>query len=401
MSHRQRIQLMNAAMNRRRFLGRTGVLLGGLALGPSVLAACGSDDDDDTSSSASTGASTDTGSLNFSNWPLYIDPTEDGVTGSVDLFKEETGIDLKYVEDYNDNAEFFAKIQPDLAAGNVIAQDIIAPTFWLVARLIGLGWVDELPWDEMNNAGNLVPALQKPAWDPEGIYSLPWQSGITGIAYNKAAAGRELKSVDDLFDPEFAGKVTLLSEWRDTIGLMMFADGKNPGEATFADAEGAFARLETAVGDKQIRKFTGNEYKNDLVAGNLVACVAWSGDVAQLALDNEDLAFVIPEEGGMLWSDCMVMPKGAENRSSAAKWFDYVYDPVNAARIAAWVQYMSPVAGVQDELRKSDDPAVAALADSPIMFPDDATLGNVVTFASLDEDEEAQFETRFNEISGG
>lgn len=398
--NRQRVRTMQQAINRRQFLGRGAMFGGAVMLSPALLAACGSDDDEPGSSSTSAGLSS-TGDLLVSNWPLYIDPTEDGVTGSIDLFKEASGIDVTYNEDYNDNNEFFAKIQPDLAAGNPIEPDVIAPTFWLVARLISLGWLDKLPLDAIPNAANLVSSLQKPSWDPTGEYSLPWQSGMTGIAYNIDVTGRELKSVDDLFDPAFKGKIGMLTEMRDTLGLTLLSVGKDPNTISFDDAADAFDKLEKAKNDGQIRQFTGNDYQDDLIAGNFAACVAWSGDVAQLALDTPSLRFVIPDEGGMQWSDCMVIPKGADSVVEAAKFMDYVYDPVNAARIAAYVGYNSPVAGVQDELRASDDPAVAALADSALMFPDDATLGRLKVFKSLSDDEEAQFDEKFSSITTG
>jgi len=404
MNRRDRYRAVNNRLSRRQFLGRAGLFTGAVALGPSLLAGCGGGDDkssNDTRGGGGSGASGggDPKKLTISNWPLYIDPTEGGVTGSVDIFKKETGIDLAYTEDYNDNNDFFAKIQPDLQAGNVLKQDMFMSTYWLVSRLIALGWLDELPFDEVPNLGNLVPNLQKPAWDPDGLYSLPWQSGITGVVYNIDAAGRELTSLEDLFDPAFKGKIGMLSEMRDTVGLLMLNTGVDPAEATFDKAKPAFEKLEKAKTDGQIRKFTGNDYQDDLIAGNFVACIGWSGDVAQLALDEPSLRFAVPEEGGMQWSDCMVMPKGAKNRTAAAKWMDWCYDPVNAARIAAYVGYVSPVAGVQEELRKSPD--TAPLADSILMFPDDKMLSNLHVFASVSDDEEAKFDARFAAITEG
>ncbi len=400
MNRRQRQRILNNSLSRRQFLGRAGLFTGAVALGPSLLAACGGDDDEkDVATTVAGGGGGDPKKLVISNWPLYIDPSEGGVKGSIDLFEDETGVDLSYTEDYNDNNEFFAKIQPELSRGKTIAQDIIVPTFWLVSRLIELGWVDKLPLDLVPNAANLVSGLQNPPWDPDGLYSLPWQSGITGIAYNIDAAGRELGSVEDLFDPAFKGKIGMLSEMRDTIGLIMLSTGKKPEEATFEDAQDAFEKLAQAKSDGQIRAFTGNDYQDDLVAGNFVACVSWSGDVAQLALDEPNLRFVVPEEGGIRWSDCMVMPKGAENRTAAAKGMDGCYDPGNAARIAAYVGYISPVDGIQEELRKSPD--TEALADSPLMFPDEEMQSNLHVFAGLSEDEEAEFDERFSEIAEG
>jgi spermidine/putrescine transport system substrate-binding protein len=395
MSARRRNRLVAARLDRRQFLGRAGMFAGAVALGPSVLAACG-DDDEPTGATGTTGAQT-TRRLVISNWPLYIDPTEDGVTGSIDLFKEEAGLDVTYTEDINDNNEFFATIQPVLSAGDRIDQDIIVLTGWMAARLIRLGWVEELPFDQIPNASNLTSTLRNPAWDPDGKYSLPWQSGFAGIAYNREAAGRDLTSTEDLFDPAFAGKVGFLSEMRDSLGLVYLAEGKDLANITFDDAQGALDRVETAARNGHIRQFTGNDYQDDLVAGNFVACVGWSGDVVQLAIDDPNLKFVIPEEGGTLWSDTMLVPKGARNVANAAKWMDYCYDPENAARIAAWVNYIPPVDGVQEIL--AADPETEALAESPLMFP--AADTNVTAFPPLDDEQEQAFDTRWAEIVEG
>jgi spermidine/putrescine transport system substrate-binding protein len=384
---------------------RSGLLgAAGLSL-PQLLAACGGDDDDAAEPSGTTSPSSDTGgatgggddSLYFENWPAYIDPTEDGATGTVDRFIEATGIQMRYTEAFNDNNEYFAKIQPLLGTGKTIDPDLIAPTSWMVGRLINLGWVDKLPIDQVPNAANLRADLQNPSWDPTGEFSLPWQTGFAGIAYNLSATGRELNSVEDLFDPAFAGKIGMLTEMRDTMGLLLLGLGVDISTiTTFDEAAAAFDQLEAAKSDGQIRAFTGNDYLDDLSTGNFAACIGWSGDVVQLAKDNPDVRFVIPEEGGTSWADAMVMPKGAVHRDAAAKWMDFVYDPVQAAQITAWVQYVSPVEGVRAELEKIDPD----LANDPLLFPDDATLARVRTFANLSEDVEAQFDARFAEITG-
>jgi spermidine/putrescine transport system substrate-binding protein len=391
-------------------LARGGALgLGGLSL-PAFLAACGGDDDEstaatagDTTAGTSAGPSAATsgggagGELFFENWPDYIDLTEDGAVGTVDRFTEATGISMRYTDAFNDNVEYFALIQPVLGRGDTIEPDIIAPTSWLAGRLIRLGWVDKLPLDQIPNAANLRADLVNPAWDPTGEYSLPWQTGITGIAYNIDATGRELTSVEDLFDPAFKGKIGMLTEMRDTIGLLLNQLGIDQSSiTTFDEAADAFDRLSQAKADGQIRAFTGNDYLDDLATGNFAACIGWSGDVVQLAIDNPAVRFIIPEEGGNSWADTMVLPKGARNRDQAAKWMDFVYDPVQAAQITAWVQFVSPVAGVQEEVAKLDP----ALAESPLLFPDEATLANLHSFANLDEDVEAEFDAAFSEIVG-
>jgi spermidine/putrescine transport system substrate-binding protein len=391
--------------SRRQLILRAGALgAAGISL-PALLAACGSDDGGSSSGttpgSSPSGGSAPAGgggnSLYFENWPAYIDPTEDGVPGTVDRFVDATGIDMLYTETYNDNNEYFAKIQPVLGNGDTIEPDILAPTGWLVARLIQLGWVDKLPIDQVPNVANLRADLQNPTWDPTGEYSLPWQTGFAGIAYNLDATGRELKSTADLFDPEFNGKIGMLTEMRDTMGLLMLAEGIDiSAVTTFDEALPAFEKLQQAKDDGQIRRFTGNDYMNDLNTGNFAACIGWSGDVVQLARDNPAVRFVIPEEGGTAWADAMVMPKGAQNRDAAAKWMDFVYDPVQAAQLTAWVQYVSPVAGVQEELAKIDP----ELAESPLLFPDEATVSNTFGFANLTEDVEAEYQAAFSAITG-
>lgn len=394
-------------VSRRHLLQRAGLLgAAGLSI-PALLAACGGSDDASGSESGDPSAPDTAGgtvpsgggdsSLYFENWPEYIDPSEDGLVGTVQRFADATGVDIRYEETYNDNVEYFAKIQPLLGTGKTIDPDIFAPTSWLVGRLISLGWLDTLPIDQVPNAANLRPDLQKPSWDPTGEYSLPWQTGFAGIAYNLEETGRELTSTEDLFDPAFSGKIGMLTEMRDTIGLLMLADGVDISTvSTFDAAAGAFDRLEAATNDGQIRRFTGNDYLNDLSTGNFAACIGWSGDVVQLSVENPNIRFVIPEEGGTSWADAMVMPKGAVNRDAAAKWMDFVYDPVQAAQITAWVQYVSPVAGVRDELAKIDP----ELADNPLLFPDDETVARTHAFANLSEDVEAEYDARFAEITG-
>ena len=335
--------------------------------------------------------------LVISNFPIYIDPSKDGVPGSVERFSKETGITVSYREDLNDAQAFFAKVQPDLAAGRPISQDLVVVPYWLAERLIRLGWVEPLPLDQVPNRKHLTTSLRNPSWDPEQRYSLPWQSGIAGIAYNLEVTGRELTGVDDLFAPDLKGKVGFLTEMRDTMGLLMLADGQDITQPTWAKAERSFARMQQARDTGQIRAFTGNDYQADLLAGNFGACIAWSGDVAQLVVENPKLRFLVPESGGVLWADVMVMPKGARHREAVATWLNWVYDPVNAARIAASVQYITPVEGVQRIL--AADPATKALATNPQMFPDAAMQQRLRVFGPLSPEEEARFDERFARIS--
>ncbi len=399
-----RLPAGRSAMSRRQLLIRAGALgAAGVSL-PALLAACGSDSDSGssgstpgTTGSTSGGGGGADGGLFFENWPSYIDPTEDGATGTVDRFMEATGIEMRYTEAYNDNNEYFAKIQPLLGRGEPIDPDIIAPTSWLANRLITLGWLDKLPLDQVPNAANLRADLQNPAWDPTGEYSLPWQTGFAGIAYNSDVTGREITSVDDLFDPEFAGKVGALTEMRDTIGVIAMSLGIDISTLTsFAEAQPAFDKLQEAKDSGQIRRFHGNDYFDDLSNGNLAITIGWSGDVAAIARDNPAVKFVFPESGATSWADTMVVPKGARNVEAAAQWMNFVYDPVQAAQITTWVGYVSPVEGVRAEVEKLD----ADLANDPLVFPDDATLANTKGFAPLSEAVEAEYDAAFSAITG-
>ena len=401
-----RVPAGRSALSRRQLLIRAGALgAAGVSL-PALLAACGSDSESGsgattpgtaggtTPGTAAGGASS---GLFFENWPSYIDPTEDGATGTVDRFMEATGIDMRYTEAYNDNNEYFARIQPLLGRDEPIDPDIIAPTSWLANRLITLGWLEKLPIDQVANAANLRADLQNPSWDPTGEYSLPWQTGFAGIAYNSDVTGREITSVDDLFDPEFAGKVGALTEMRDTIGVIAMSLGIDISTlSSFADAQPAFDKLQEAKDSGQIRRFHGNDYFDDLSNGNLAITIGWSGDVAAISRDNPAVKFVFPESGATSWADTMVVPKGARNVEAAAQWMNFVYDPVQAAQITTWVGYVSPVAGVREEVEKLD----ADLANDPLVFPDDATLANTKGFASLSDDVEAEFDAAFSAITG-
>jgi spermidine/putrescine transport system substrate-binding protein len=393
-----------SGLSRRQLLARAGALgAAGVSL-PALLAACGSDSDSGSSGStpATTGGTSGGGgggggSLFFENWPSYIDPTEDGETGTVDRFIEATGIQLRYTEAYNDNNEYFARIQPLLGRGEPIEPDIIAPTGWLIGRLITLDWLEKLPLDQVPNAANLRDDLKNVAWDPTGEYSLPWQTGFAGIAYNIDATGREINSVDDLFDPEFAGRVGALTEMRDTIGIIAMSLGINISNlSSFDEAVPAFDKLQEAKDSGQIRRFHGNDYFDDLSSGNLAVTIGWSGDIAAIARDNPSVRFAFPESGATSWADSMVVPKGARNIDQAAEWMNFVYDPVQAAQITAWVGYVSPVEGVREELEAIDPD----LASDPLVFPDDATLANTQSFALLPEDVEAEYDAAFSAIIG-
>jgi spermidine/putrescine transport system substrate-binding protein len=370
-------------LNRRQFLGRAGLMAGGVALAPSVLAACGD-------SGGGGGGGGDDNALEISNWPYYIDKD------TVPNFEKKTGIDLTYKEDINDNNEYFAKIQEPLANGDSIGADIIVVTGWLAKRLIDLEYVQKLPLDKIPNAKNVAPRLEKPAWDATGEYSLPWQSGIGVVAYNIDETGRELQDFNDLLDPEFAGRIGMLLEMRDTLGLALMADGIDITTVTFDEAQDTFDKIEQAANDGQIRRFTGNNYANDLLNGNFVANTAWSGDVAQLATENPNLRVVIPESGGTLWADTMLWVAPSDREDAVAEWMNYVYIPENYAPITSKITYLPVVDGVEQVLEETDPDA----AENPLIFPPPEVEERLFQFKTLDEEEEAMFDQRWAEVTG-
>jgi spermidine/putrescine transport system substrate-binding protein len=380
-------------MSRRRFLGRSSLALGGLALGPSLLAACGGDDGGGGGGGGDAAPPdfepTTADTLRISNWPFYIDEE------SIGLFETDSGLTVTYTEDVNDNEEYFSRIREPLDRGDDIGADLFIVTDFMVNRLIGLGWLAPIDDANVPNKGNLVASLSDMEFDPDRTYSLPWFSGFTSLAYNPQLTGREITSLNDLFDPEFAGQVTMFSDLRDGLGQVLLAEGLSPAEATREDIEQAIARVQEAKDAGQIRRFTGNDYGDDLVAGNVAIAQAYSGDVAQLQLDNPDLEFVFAEEGMIAWSDNMVMPTTTRNSTGAEAFMNYAYDPVNAARITAYVQFISPVEGAGDELVALDP----ELADNPLINPPQDVRDSAVAWRGLSDEEDQEFSAMYAAVA--
>ena len=368
-------------LSRRQFLTRTGLAVGGVAIAPSLLAACGGGSSDGNKNAVS-----------ISNWTGYMGKTD------IAAFKKATGIGVTYTEDINDNNEYFAKIQPNLQKGKSIGRDGFVLTDWMANRIINeVKWAQPFVASKIPNSVNLLPALASPAFDPQRKFSLPWTSGMTGIAYNIAQTGKEIKTMDDFI--AVSGPTSVLSEMRDTIGLFMLADGKDLSKPTYESAGASFDRLEKAISDGAITSFNGNDYVSDLGTGNLSAAIAWSGDVAQITRDNPDVRFAIPESGGTIWSDNFMIPVSSDKPDLASEWINFFYDPVNAALLTSFIQYVSPVQGTADELIKLGGDA-AKLVDDPLVNPTEAMLATLSIFGTLNEAEEIRFDKRFAEIQG-
>jgi spermidine/putrescine transport system substrate-binding protein len=402
--------------SRRTFLRRTGkgIIVAGSALSlQSILAACGIRPGASSSASATQASlpSEPAGVLNWANWPAYIDIDEEtGEYPTIQKFTEETGIEVTYTESINDNEEFFGVIQPDLSAGNPPAYDLIVLTDWMIERMIRLGYLDALDKSKIPNFdANALDLYKDPWYDPGNAYSMAWQSGITG--YNPDLTGREITTFDDLLDPEFEGRVGLFSEMRDTLSLAILSLGVEPENATMDDVNRAKDKLLEAANRGQFRNFYGNDYYDELANGNLALTVAWSGDVSQMKLyDNDAVEFVVPDTGGMLWVDNMCIPKGAEHPLDAHMMMNFWYDLENAVPLTEYVGYFSPVTGVADRVledaqtaRDEEDTEWADALEviAATSTPSEEALANVFTYKRLDEDEERAWNEAFNEVVSG
>ncbi|MET8729659.1 MULTISPECIES: ABC transporter substrate-binding protein [Streptomyces] len=388
------------ALTRRSLLRASG--MGALAVGGmATLGACGIP----PAKRADAGLASDDHSakekvLNFSNWTEYMDVSEDEKSRpTLEAFTERTGIRVKYTEDINDNVEFFGKIKPQLAAGQNTGRDLICVTDWLAARIIRLGWAQKLDPSNLPHAfANVSAQFRTPDWDPGRAYSYPWTGIPTVIAYNvKATGGRKVDSVTQLLDdPKLKGRVSFLSEMRDSIGMTLLDQGKDPGKFTDADFDGAIGRLQKAVDKKQIRRFTGNDYTADLSKGDIAACVAWAGDIIQLQADNPDIRFAIPAAGYITSSDNLLVPAQARHKTNAEKLIDYYYEPPVAAQLAAYINYVCPVDGVREELAKIDE----SMASNTLILPDKEMAAKSRSFRSLSTEEETAYEEKFAKLIG-
>ena len=395
-------RLLAAELTRRRFLRGAGASALSLS---ALIAACGGGGLE--SGAPSTTAAEEAKAiakgevakeLSVSNWPLYIDVNENTKRRpTLDNFKREYGTTVKYTEEINDNTEFFGKVRQQLAQGSSGGRDIVVLTDWMAARMIQLGYAQKLDRGELPNVeANLRDALSAPGFDPTREFTVPWQTGMTGLVYRRDLVKGDLTSVEDLFDPGFKGKVTFLTEMRDSVGLVMLGEGADPAKDGTDPALAAIEKIDKASRDGQIRRFTGNDFSKDLLKGDAWVSVGWSGDAIQLQADNPDIRFVQPEEGFMLWSDNMLVPVGAPQPYTAQKFIDYVYDPKVQANIAAYVNYVTPVDGVKAVLAEQDP----ELAENPLIFPEDSDLERARIFRDLSPKEETALDEAFQRVVG-
>jgi spermidine/putrescine transport system substrate-binding protein len=383
------------------------VLLG--AAGLTALVACGTGSD--TPSGGATASATAAGPkpaedrsssekvVNWANWTLYLDYDEDTKKyPTLEAFQKKTGLKATYAEDIDDNDTYYGKIQGQLKNGQDIGKDIIVFTDWMAGRNIRAGYVQELDLASMPNSKNLLPDLKDVDYDPGRKYSLPWQGIFGVVAWNKEKVPGGLKNVSDLWKPALKGRVEVLSEMRDTIGLIMLEQGVDiAGPFTDAQFQAALDELEKQISSGQIRQVKGNSYKEDLISGDALAVIGWSGDIFQLNYENDDkFGVAIPEAGGTYSFDNLLVPIGSPHKKNAEKLIDYYYDPKVAAKVAAYVNYVCPVQGAKAEMEKIDP----ELADSPWIFPDEAALAKVKAFRTLTPDEDTKYSEEFQKVIG-
>lgn len=341
------------------------------------------------------------GKLNFANWIGYIDIDEKTKKHpTLDKFTKEQGTVVNYVEAIDGNEEFYAKIQPQLKAGLPTDWDLIVVTDWMVARLVRQGWLEEIDKSQTPNfPANLLDSYIGRSFDPDTKFAAPWQSGMTGLGFDKNKTGA-LDSLDVLFDEKYKGKVTYLTEMRDTVGLSAIRLGSDPSTITQEQFDAALGEVDKAVKAGIVRQVVGNSYVDVMASGDAVLAMAWSGDVLTLLVPDQkpdqDFQWALPKEGGMLWTDNMVIPKGAKNIQQAVSFINFYYDPKNAATIEAYVNYVCPVKGAKDEMLKIDK----EIANNPLIFPPDEMLSRLKQFRAVTADEEASWGEAFNKVLG-
>lgn len=388
-------QINRLAMNRtsrRRFIGGGAAAAAGLALGGSFLAACGSDSGQSGQTTTTQDSGPATGTLRISNWPLYM------ADGFVADFQKSSGLTVDYKEDFNDNEQWFAKVKEPLSRKQDIGADLAVPTQFMAARLKQLGWLNEISDAGVPNRKNLRPDLLDAAVDPGRKVTAPYMTGMVGLAYNRAATGRDIRTIDDLWDPAFKGRVSLFSDAQDGLGMIMLSQGSSIEDPTSEGVQKAVDLVKEQKEKGQIRRFTGNDYADDLAAGNIAIAQAYSGDVVQLQADNPDLQFVVPESGGDWFIDTMVIPYTTQNQKAAEAWINYVYDRANYAKLVASVQYVPVLSDMTDELNKVD-PKVAS---NPLINPPAEMQAKLKSWkAPLTDEQTQEFNTMYAAVTGG
>ncbi len=388
------LQARQAQFSRRHLLQGAGIGAGALAL-----AACAPAGSSAPKPAEDNSANDPT--LVWGNWPAYIDEDDSGASPTLMRFEEETGIAVEYRVDVDDNNTFYGTIKDQLALGQFPGYDTFCLTEWMIARLIRFGYVQELDAANIPNKANLAPSLLNPDFDPGRMKSLPWQNGFAGLAWDTEALPAGLESVDDLWKPALKGKVTVLSELRDTMGLILLSQGVDISSPEWGSDEFAagIAVLEEHVTSGQIFGIKGNEYMQDFIAGDAIAGICWSGDITVLNAEvgYERFKFALPDSGGTLWGDTFVVPMGSTRKKNAETLMNYYYEPEVAAEVAAWVNYITPVVGAAEVAAE----LYPEIAENQLIFPNEETLSNAHIFRTLDSAEDQEFNAEFQRVELG
>jgi len=396
-------------MSRRKQLSRRTALAGAAGIGTALgLAAC-APASEPTATEAPVAAQdlSDTEKIVvWDNWTEYMDLSEDELSRpTLERFEAQTGIKVEYLENYLDNDEYFAIVKDQLALGQDIGVDLVCPTEWMAARWAGNGYAQRLDAANIPNKANLAPAYLGASYDPNRDFSLPYQGVLGGIAYNKELyrdlTGKEApQTVDDLWADELNGRVVVLSEMRDTVGLIALAEGIDiASESSFTEDAymNIIDKVQGLYSDGKIRNIEGNEYTKGFRNGDYVAGIVWSGDVVQMNFSKrtrDKFGFFLPQSGGTISADTFLVPIGATHKKNAETLMNYYYDPVNAAELAAWVNFITPVVGAKEEAIKLDP----ELAENNLIFPSEEFLKLTHAFRALNPQEEQTFATAWQRI---
>lgn len=375
--------------SRRRFIGGGAAAAAAMVLGPSFLVACGSESGTSETTTQTGGPAG--GTLRISNWPLYM------ADGFIAAFQDSSEITVDYKEDFNDNEEWFAKVKEPLSRKQDIGADLVVPTSFMATQIRNLNWLNDFTEGSVPNKKNLRPDLLNAQMDPGRKFSAPYMTGMVGLAYNRAATGRDITTIDDLWNPEFKGQVSLLSDVQDGLGMILLSQGGDPAAPTTESVQKAVDLVREQKDNGQIRRFTGNDYAEDLAAGNVVIAQAYSGDVVQLQADNPDLQFVVPESGGTDFLDTMVIPYTTRNQPAAEAWIDYVYDRANYAKLIAFTQFVPVLSDMTDELNKIDP----GLANNQLINPPQETIDKITAWAPLADEQKQEYASMYAAVTGG
>jgi spermidine/putrescine transport system substrate-binding protein len=242
------------------------------------------------------------------------------------------------------------------------------------------------------------------SYDRGNVYTMAWQSGITGIGYDPKLVGRKITSWQDLMDPKLAGKIGMFADNQDLPNGAICAIGVNPEVSTEADWRKAADWLK-----KQrplVRKYYQQDYVGPLSKGDLWASMAWSGDIFQANASGAHLEFVVPEEGAPIWTDNMCIPVHAQHPLDAMIYMDFVYQPQIAAMLADYINYITPVQATQAIFRKDAEQATSAsdrqyyrtLSTSPLIFPKQSDFARLHRYRVLSSSEQDTWNSLFEPI---